>query len=107
MLNPTKGEPMIKKIVSIALTVGLLMISTPGVQAAPTANERIAQLEKQVATLRAEVDGLKALQTQALYLKNCVAKEKSTSNLKVSLKLASCTVEYFKKSKAAEAKAKK
>jgi hypothetical protein len=107
MLNPTEGEPMTKRIISIVLTVGLLMISTPGVHAAPTADARIAQLEKQVATLRAEVDGLKALQKQALYLKNCVAKEKSTSNLKVSLKLASCTVEYFKKSKADEAKAKK
>jgi hypothetical protein len=98
---------MTKRILSIVLTVGLLFISTPGAQAAPSADARIAQLEKQVATLRAEVDGLKALQTQALFLKNCVAKEKSTSSLKVSLKLASCTVDYFKKSKADDAKAKK
>jgi len=107
MLNSSKEEPMTKRIISIVLTVGLLIISTPGVQAAPSTDARIAQLEKQVATLRAEVDGLKVLQTQALFLKNCVAKEKSTSSLKVSLKLASCTVDYFKKSKADAAKAKK
>ena len=107
MLNSTEEKPMTKKLMSVVLTVGLLILSTPGVHAAPSTDARIAQLEKEVATLRSEVDGLKALQTQALYLKNCVAKEKSTSSLKVSLKLASCTVEYFKKSKAAEAKPKK
>jgi hypothetical protein len=75
--------------------------------AEPATNGRIAQLEKQVAILRSEVNELKALQKQALLLKNCVAKEKSTSNLKVSLKLASCPIDYFKKSKKAEHKAKR
>jgi hypothetical protein len=97
---------MTKRIFSALLAVAFLTISTPSTLAAPSTDSRIAQLEKQVATLRAEVDELKALQKQALYLKNCVAKEKSTNNLKVSLKLASCTVEYFKKSKAAEQKSK-
>ena len=70
----------------------------------PSTDVRIAQLEKQVAVLRSEVDELKALQKQAIFLKKCVAKEKSTNNLKVALKLASCTVDYFKKSKEAEQK---
>jgi type II secretory pathway component PulM len=98
---------MTKRILSASLIVVFLVISTPGSQAAPSTDARIAQLEKQVATLRSEVNELKALQKQAIYLKNCVAKEKSTNNLKVALRLASCTVEYFKKSKEAEAKPKK
>jgi cell fate (sporulation/competence/biofilm development) regulator YmcA (YheA/YmcA/DUF963 family) len=82
-------------------------LETTNSHAAPSAEVRIAQLEKQVATLRSEVDELKALQKQAIFLKNCVAKEKSTNNLKVALKLASCTVEYFKKSKESVQKTKK
>lgn len=88
----------------------ILLISLsflPQAQGAPVTDARIAQLEKQIATMQGQINELKALQTQALYLKDCVAKEKSTNNLKVALKLASCTVEYFKKSKAVEAKAKK
>ena len=81
----------------------LLTFAFPA-RAAQSSDARIAQLEKQVQTLRSEVDQLKALQVQALFLRDCVNKEKSTNNLKVSLKLASCTVEYFKKSKAAQAK---
>lgn len=83
------------------------VLGTTNSSASPSAEVRIAQLEKQVAILRLEVDELKALQKQAIFLKNCVAKEKSTNNLKVSLKLASCTVDYFKKSKEAEQKSKK
>jgi hypothetical protein len=83
------------------------VLGTTNSSASPSAEVRIAQLEKQVAILRSEVDELKALQKQAIFLKNCVAKEKSTNNLKVSLKLASCTVDYFKKSKEAEQKTKK
>jgi hypothetical protein len=98
---------MTKRIITAFLVSSSLLLSIPGAQAAPSADTRIAQLEKQVAVLRSEVDELKALQKQALYLKDCVAKEKSTNNLKVSLKLASCTVAYFKKSKEAEQKVKK
>ena len=98
---------MNKRILPAMLIMVLALISIPSSQAAPSADARIAQLEKQVATLRSEVDELKALQKQAIFLKNCVAKEKSTNNLKVSLKLASCTVDYFKKSKEAEQKSKK
>jgi hypothetical protein len=98
---------MTKRVLTASLVSVILLFSVPGAQAAPSADARIAQLEKQVAVLRSEVDQLKALQKQALYLKDCVAKEKSTNNLKVSLKLASCTVAYFKKSKEAEQKVKK
>lgn len=98
---------MTKRILPTLLILALTIIPTPAIQAAPSTDARIAQLEKQVATLRSEVDELKALQKQALFLKNCVAKEKSTSNLKVALKLASCTVDYFKKSKEAEQKTTK
>ena len=83
------------------------VLGTTNASAAPATDVRIAQLEKQVAILRSEVNELKALQKQAIFLKSCVAKEKSTNNLKVSLKLASCTVDYFKKSKETEQKAKK
>jgi hypothetical protein len=96
-----------KRILPGLLILTFLLISTTSSQAASSTDARIAQLEKQVAILRSEVDELKALQKQAIFLKNCVAKEKSTNNLKVSLKLASCTVEYFKKSKEAEQKTKK
>jgi hypothetical protein len=96
-----------KRILPGLLILLFLLISTTSSHAAPSTDVRIAQLEKQVAILRSEVDELKALQKQAIFLKNCVAKEKSTNNLKVSLKLASCTVEYFKKSKEAEQKTKK
>ena len=98
---------MTKRILPALLIMVLVLISIPSSQAAPSTDARIAQLEKQVATLRSEVDELKALQKQAIFLKNCVAKEKSTNNLKVSLKLASCTVDYFKKAKEAEQKSKK
>ena len=98
---------MTKRILPGLLILTFLLISTTSSQAASSTDARIAQLEKQVAILRSEVDELKALQKQAIFLKNCVAKEKSTNNLKVSLKLASCTVEYFKKSKEAEQKTKK
>lgn len=98
---------MTKRILPVLIISVLALISIPSSQAAPSTDARIAQLEKQVAVLRLEVDELKALQKQAIFLKNCVAKEKSTNNLKVSLKLASCTVDYFKKSKEAEQKTKK
>jgi len=98
---------MTKPILPALLISVLALISIPSSQAAPSTDARIAQLEKQVAVLRSEVNELKALQKQAIFLKNCVAKEKSTNNLKVSLKLASCTVDYFKKSKEAEQKSKK
>ena len=98
---------MTKRILPVLLIIVLVLISAPSSQAAPSTDARIAQLEKQVAVLRSEVNELKALQKQAIFLKNCVAKEKSTNNLKVSLKLASCTVDYFKKSKEAEQKTKK
>jgi len=96
-----------KRILPGLLILTFLLVSTTSSQAASSTDARIAQLEKQVAILRSEVNELKALQKQAIFLKNCVAKEKSTNNLKVSLKLASCTVEYFKKSKEAEQKTKK
>ena len=98
---------MTKRILPGLLILTFLLVSTTSSQAASSTDARIAQLEKQVAILRSEVNELKALQKQAIFLKNCVAKEKSTNNLKVSLKLASCTVEYFKKSKEAEQKTKK
>ena len=47
---------------------------------------------------------LKALEKQALFLRECVNKEKSTNSLKVSMKLAACTIDYFKKSREAEKK---
>ena len=84
----------------------LLVLTVPAstASAASSTDARIAQLEKQVATLNAEVETLKALQKQALFLRECVNKEKSTNSLKVSMKLASCTVDYFKKSREAEMK---
>jgi hypothetical protein len=96
-----------KRILFCFLLVFPLFFSSISASAAPSVDARIAKLESEVATLRSEVEQLKTLQTQALYLKNCVAKEKSTNNLKVSLKLASCTVAYFKKSGTAQNNTKK
>ena len=95
-----------KKLLAAFLTV-LLVLTVPvsSASAAGSADSRTAQLEKQVAILKAEVETLKALQKQALFLRECVNKEKSTNSLKVSMKLASCTVDYFKKSREAEKKA--
>ena len=92
-----------KKIVSFFLCVILLM-NTDVAMADSSTDKKIAQLEKLVATLQVEVEGLKALEKQALFLRTCVNSEKSTNSLKVSMKLASCTVEYFKKSREAEKK---
>jgi predicted component of type VI protein secretion system len=92
-----------KKIVSFFLLVVILM-NTDVALADTNTDKKIAQLEKLVATLQVEVEGLKALEKQALFLRTCVSSEKSTNSLKVSMKLASCTVDYFKKSKEAEKK---
>ena len=95
-----------KRIVSFFLCVVLLM-NTDVAMADSSTDKKIAQLEKLVATLQVEVEGLKALERQALFLRTCVNSEKSTNSLKVSMKLASCTVEYFKKSREAEKKKEK
>ena len=97
-----------KRLVATFLTT-LLVLATPAstASAAGSTDARIAQLEKQVAILKAEVETLKALEKQALFLRECVNKEKSTNSLKVSMKLASCTVDYFKKSREAEKKTAK
>jgi len=94
-----------KKLPATVLTT-LLILTVPAstATAASSTDSRIAQLEKQVAALQAEVETLKALEKQALFLRECVNKEKSTNSLKVSMKLASCTVDYFKKSREAEKK---
>ena len=94
-----------KKLLAAALTT-LLILTVPAstATAASSTDARIAQLEKQVAILKAEVETLKALEKQALFLRECVNKEKSTNSLKVSMKLASCTIDYFKKSREAEKK---
>ena len=94
-----------KKLLAAALTT-LLILTGPAstATAASSTDARIAQLEKQVAILKAEVETLKALEKQALFLRECVNKEKSTNSLKVSMKLASCTIDYFKKSREAEKK---
>ena len=94
-----------KKLLAAFLST-LLVLTVPAstASAASSTDARIAQLEKQVTTLKAEVETLKALQKQALFLRECVNKEKSTNSLKVSMKLASCTVDYFKKSREAEKK---
>lgn len=79
-----------KKLLAAFLTT-LMVLTVPAstASAASSTDARIAQLEKQVAILKAEVEKLKALEKQALFLRDCVNKEKSTSSLKVSLKLAS------------------
>jgi len=94
-----------KKLLVAALTT-LLILTVPAstATAASSTDARIAQLEEQVAILKAEVETLKALEKQALFLRECVNKEKSTNSLKVSMKLASCTIDYFKKSREAEKK---
>jgi hypothetical protein len=94
-----------KKLLTAVLTI-LLILTAPAstASAASSTDDRIAQLEKQVAILKAEVETLKALEKQALFLRTCVNKEKSTNSLKVSMKLASCTIDYFKKSREAEKK---
>ena len=85
-------------------TLMVLTIPASSASAASSTDARIAQLEKEVAILKAEVETLKALEKQALFLRACVNKEKSTNSLKVSMKLASCTVDYFKKSRENEKK---
>ena len=94
-----------KKLPATVLTT-LLILTVPAstATAASSTDSRIAQLEKQVAALQAEVETLKALEKQALFLRACVNKEKSTNSVKVSMKLASCTVDYFKKSREVEKK---
>ena len=98
------GVLMKKLLATVFTTLLILAVPASTASAAPSTDTRIAQLEKQVATLKAEVETLKALQKQALFLRECVNKEKSTNSLKVSMKLASCTVDYFKKSREAEKK---
>ena len=94
-----------KKLLAAVLTILLILaVPTSTASAESSTDARIAQLEKQVAILKAEVETLKALEKQALFLRACVNKEKSTNSLKVSMKLASCTVDYFKKSREAEKK---
>lgn len=95
-----------KKIVSLFLIVVILMNTDVAVADSST-DKKIAQLEKLVANLQVEVEGLKALEKQALFLRACVNSEKSTNSLKVSMKLASCTIDYFKKSREAEKKRQK
>jgi hypothetical protein len=94
-----------KKSLAAFLTA-LLVLTVPAstASAASSTDARIAELEKQVAILKAEVETLRALEKQALFLRACVNKEKSTNSVKVSMKLASCTVDYFKKSREAEKK---
>ena len=94
-----------KRLLAIFLTaIMVLTVPASSASAANSTDARIAQLEKEVAILKAEVETLKALEKQALFLRACVNTEKSTNSLKVSMKLASCTVDYFKKSREAEKK---
>ena len=94
-----------KKFRAIFLAAALVLtLSSSTASATGSTDSRIAQLEKQVAILKAEVETLRALEKQALFLRACVNKEKSTNSVKVSMKLASCTVDYFKKSREAEKK---
>jgi len=95
---------MKKLLAAVLTTLLILTASASTASAASSTDDRIAQLEKQVAKLEAEVETLKALEKQALFLRACVNKEKSTNSLKVSMKLASCTIDYFKKSREAEKK---
>ena len=95
---------MKKLLAAVLTTLLILTASASTASAASSTDARIAQLEKQVAKLEAEVETLKALEKQALFLRACVNKEKSTNSLKVSMKLASCTIDYFKKSREAEKK---
>ena len=95
---------MKKSLVAFLIAVLVLTVPASTASAASSTDARIAQLEKQVAILKAEVETLRALEKQALFLRACVNKEKSTNSVKVSMKLASCTVDYFKKSREAEQK---
>ena len=95
---------MKKSLAVFSAAALVLTLSSSTASAAGSTDERIAQLEKQVAILKAEVETLRALEKQALFLRACVNKEKSTNSVKVSMKLASCTVDYFKKSREAEKK---
>ena len=97
-----------KKLLAVALTILMVLtLSASSASAAGSTDTRILELEKQVAILKAEVESLKALEKQALFLRTCVNTEKSTNSLKVSMKLASCTVDYIKKSREAEKKTQK
>ena len=78
---------MKKLLAAVLTTLMLLTVPASTASAASSTDARIAQLEK-----------------QALFLRACVNKEKSTNSVKVSMKLASCTVDYFKKSREAEKK---
>ncbi len=94
-----------KKLLAAVLTALILLtVSASTASAASSTDTKIALLENQVAILKAEVETLKALEKQALFLRACVNKEKSTNSVKVSMKLASCTVDYFKKSREVEKK---
>jgi hypothetical protein len=95
---------MKKSLAAVFTTLLVLTVPASSASAAGSTDARIAQLEKQVAILKAEVETLRALEKQALFLRACVNTEKSTNSLKVSMKLASCTVDYFKKSREAEKK---
>ena len=90
---------MRKALVALLTTAIMVMQPVAPAGAANSTNTRITLLEKQVSDLRREVEVLKAQAAQAVYLKKCVATEKSTNTLKVALKLASCTISYFKKNR--------
>ena len=92
-----------KRNISFLLVV-LILLNSDVAKADSSTDKKIAQLEKTITALQVEVEGLKALEKQALFLRSCVNKEKSTNSLKVSMKLASCTIDYFKKSREAEKK---
>lgn len=88
---------MRKALVALLTTAIMVIQPIAPADAANSTDTRITLLEKQVSDLRREVEVLKAQAAQAVYLKKCVAAEKSTNTLKVALKLASCTISYFKK----------
>ena len=90
---------MRKTLVALLITSIMVIQPMAPVGAANSTDTRIALLEKQVSDLRGEVEVLKAQAAQAVFLKKCVAEEKSTNTLKVALKLASCTISYFKKNR--------
>ena len=92
-----------KRNISFLLVV-LILLNSDVARADSSTDKKIAQLEKTITALQVEVEGLKALEKQALFLRSCVNKEKSTNSLKVSMRLASCTIDYFKKSREAEKK---
>jgi hypothetical protein len=92
-----------KRNISFFLVV-LILLNSDVARADSSTDKKIAQLEKTIIALQVEVEGLKALEKQALFLRSCVNREKSTNSFKVSMKLASCTIDYFKKSREAEKK---